>query len=510
MVFISLWQQSHLVFGDDEEKSLSLFSMGQSSMTSPFSLGTNLVLCLLVRSSVASCPAVCLCTSDTLSCGAQGLTRLPLLLPPTTSTLDLSFNRLGWLGPSSFSNLPRLDTLRLANNQLTTLGHGVFHNASSLRHLDLSSNRLRVVEQHYLQGLWRLEELLLYNNRISRVESGMLSGLSSLRKAYFSLNQITEFPFFSIQDHSHPFLIMLDLSSNRLSALPWEDVKALPGSVQKGLYLHNNSLVCDCSMYSVFWHWEQRGFDTVRDFTDEHTCLIYGEARASVSFLRHSRYFQNCTVGKAVSLPMMVSASNVVVNEGERVRLDCQTSLRAKELSYVWVSPSQEYLTQAGFNDTLVSVFPNGTLEIPSARVNDTGVYVCTALDLKHAQNATREVNVTVVRALPDSFSTGYTTLVGCVVTLVLILMYLYLTPCRCGCCKQPQPETSPVTAYDPGTLASIFSPTLGHRDSIKVSSNKHVVFIEPVLVDQNGALRAALATDQATLQWEWDTSGLT
>ncbi|KAJ8016094.1 hypothetical protein DPEC_G00003580 [Dallia pectoralis] len=483
----------------------------QSRMTSLFSLGTNLVLCLLVRSSVGICPSICLCTSDTLSCGAQGLTRLPLLLPPTTSTLDLSYNRLGWLGPGSFSNLPRLDTLGLANNQLSTLGHGVFHNASSLRHLDLSSNRLRVVEQHYLQGLWRLEELLLYNNRISRVESGMLTGLSSLRKAYFSLNQITEFPFFSIQDHSHPFLIMLDLSSNRLSTLPWEDVKALPGSVQKGLYLHNNSLLCDCAMYNVFWHWEQRGFDTIKDFADEHTCLIYGEAHAAVNFLRRTRYFQNCTMGKAISLPMTVLVSNVVASEGERVRLDCQTSLRVKELSYTWVSPNQEYLTQASFNDTLINIFPNGTLEIPSARVNDTGVYVCTALDLKHMQNATKEVNVTVVRALHDSYSTGYTTLLVCVLTLVLILMYLYLTPCRCGCCKQPSPpSTSPVTAFDPGTLASIFSPTLGHRDSLKVSANKRVVFIEPVLVDQNGALRAALGTDQATVQWEWDTSGLT
>ncbi|KAL1021571.1 hypothetical protein UPYG_G00015010 [Umbra pygmaea] len=484
--------------------------MGQRRMTSTLSQGTTLVVCLLVQSSRGSCPSDCLCTSDTLSCGSQGLTRLPLLLPSITSTLDLSFNRLGWLGPGSFSSLPRLDTLRLANNQLTTIGHGVFHNASSLRHLDLSSNRLRVVEQHYLQGLWRLEELLLYNNRITRVEAGMLGGLSSLRKAYFSLNQITEFPFFSIQDHSHPFLIMLDLSSNRLTTLPWEDVKSLPGSVQKGLYLHNNSLLCDCSMYSVFWHWEQRGFDSIRDFMDDLTCLIYGEPHASVSFLRHSRYFQNCTVGKAVSLPVTVLVSNFVVNEGERVRLDCQTSLRGKDLSYVWISPNQEYLTQTNFNDTLINAFPNGTLEIPAARVNDTGVYMCTALDLKHMLNATREVNVTVVRTVPDSFSTGYTTLVGCVVTLVVILMYLYLTPCRCGCCKQPLPPTIPVPAYDPNALASIFSPTLSHRDSTKVSGNKHVVFIEPVLVDQNGALRAALATEQATLQWEWDTSELT
>uniref|UniRef100_A0A674AMD3 Ig-like domain-containing protein n=1 Tax=Salmo trutta TaxID=8032 RepID=A0A674AMD3_SALTR len=431
---------------------------------------TVVLLCLLLHSTDGTYPSICLCTSDTLSCGSQGLTRLPLLLHHTTATLDLSYNRLGWIGPGSFSSLPRLDTLRLANNQLSTIGHGVFHNASSLRHLDLSSNRLQVMEQHCLQGLWRLEELLLYNNRITHVEGGMLSGLSSLRKVYFSLNQITEFPFFSIQDHSHPFLTMLDLSSNRMTTLPWEDVKALPGSVQKGLYLHNNSL---------------RGFDSVREFTEENTCLIYGEPReprASVQILQHSRYFQNCTVGKVVSLPVAVLISNLIVYEGERVQLDCQTSHRGKELSYMWVSPNQEHLTWTSFNDTLINVFPNGTLEIPAARVNDTGVYVCMTRDNKHMLNATREVNVTVVSAMPYSFSTGYTTLLGCVVSLVVILMYLYLTPCRCGCCKQPQ--AIPIPAYNPGTLASIFSPTL---------SNKHVVFIEPMLEDQNGGLRVAL-----------------
>ncbi|XP_046897049.1 amphoterin-induced protein 3 [Hypomesus transpacificus] len=467
------------------------------------------LLCLLLLGcSEGTCPSICLCTADSVSCGSSSLTKLPILLPPTTSTLDLSYNRLAWLGSGSFSSLPRLDTLRLAHNQLTTLGSDVFHNASSLRHLDLSSNKLHVVEQHYFQGLWRLEELLLYNNRIIRVESGMLRGLGNLKKAYFSLNQITDFPFFSIQDHSHPFLTMLDLSSNRMTALPWEDVKALPGSVQKGLYLQNNSLACDCSMYGVFWHWEQRGFDSVKDFMDDLTCLIYGDPRAAIRFLKHSHFFQNCTLGRAVSLPVTVLISSLVVYEGERVRLDCQTSVKGKELSFTWLSPNQEYITLST-NNSLISLFPNGTLEIPAAKMNDSGMYVCTALDYKHMLNATREVNVTIVRATVDSFSTGYTTLLGCVVTLVLILMYLYLTPCRCGCCKQPLPPGMPVSTHDPSTLSSIFSPSLGQRDVAKSQSTRHVVFVESVLEEQNGCLRAALATDQPSLHWEWDTTGL-
>ncbi|XP_061526326.1 amphoterin-induced protein 3-like [Phycodurus eques] len=437
------------------------------------------VLLSLLSPTEETCPSMCLCTSDIVSCSSSGLTKIPKSLPSFSITLDVSHNQISWLGPGSFSKLFRLEDLWMAHNQISSLAYGAFQNASSLRYLDLSSNKLQRVEQHYFQGLWRLEELILFNNKITQVEAGALMGLSSLKKAYFSHNQITQFPFFSIQDRSHPFLTMLDLSSNRITHLPWQDVKALPGLVQRGLFLHNNSLICDCSMYSMFWHWDLRGYDSLRDFTDQHTCSIYGDPRASIQFLRHTRFFNNCTVERAVSLPVTVLLSKVLVSEGQRVRLDCQTSLSSANLSFTWFSPSQGHITQSNVDDTPLTLFANGTLEIQTAKVNDSGLYVCTAVDIKEALNATREINVTVLLPEVESFSTGYTTLLGCVVTMVLILIYLYLTPCRCSCCKQPNPPVIPTATYQPENPAAIFSSCAGGH------IEKHVEFIQPMLIEE-------------------------
>nr|XP_040049706.1 amphoterin-induced protein 3-like [Gasterosteus aculeatus aculeatus] len=457
-------------------------------MTSGPRPGPLLVLLLVLAppGSEEACPSVCLCVSDTVSCSSSGLTKLPLALPSFSTTLDLSHNYFTWLYPGSFQQMPRLENLRMAHNQMASLGQEVFRNASGLRHLDLSSNWLRLVEQHYFQGLWRLEELLLFNNKIAQVEDGALSGLSSLKKAYFSINEISSFPFSSIRDHSHPFLAMLDLSSNRMSRLPWEDVKALPGLAQRGLYLHNNSLICDCSMYSIFWHWNLRGYEPVREFADEHTCTIDGSPRAALRFLRRTRFFRNCTVEKAISLPVTVYLSHVVVTDGARVRLDCKTSLRSPALSFRWLSPSMGPITETAFNDTLVDLLPNGTLDIRAARVNDSGLYVCTAADAKRALNATREVNVTVLLPGPESFNTGFTTLTGCAITLVGILAYLFMTPCRCGCrcCRHPRSPAVSIATYDPDalTLASVLSHPVTEQH--RMQTNRRVAFMDDGLTD--------------------------
>lgn len=446
----------------------------------------------------------CLYASDIFSCTALGLQQVPPEMPASTVTLDLSHNHIKQLGEGSFEGLYRLQTLRLAQNQLTIIQLGAFRNTSGslLRHLDLSSNQLRLLEQQYFCDLPGLEELLLFNNRIVQVESQALAGLRSLHKVYLSHNRLTDFPFFSIQEHSHPDLSLLDLSSNRLPKLPLEDIINLPLTVQQGLYLHNNSLVCECSMFGLFRRWEQSGFASVRDFRREHTCLVYGIQRGMVRFFQHDRYFDKCNLTMMRGL-LTEQNSSVSVRAGAAVVLHCITTLTGQHTTFLWVSPNQEYVAPPGNNGSL-KMYANGSLEILAARAEDSGIYWCMALDQQNHRNETREVNLTVVfhpaGEHHESFNTGFTTLLGCVVSLVLVLMYLYLTPCHCPPC--PKSAATPTTTT-PGqgneagagsAQSSILSPTppaTTEGPGRKVSTNKHVVFLEPIKEQQNGRLRA-------------------
>lgn len=440
----------------------------------------------------------CLCASDILSCSALGLEQVPAEMPVSTVTLDLSHNRLVQLEGGGFGGLSRLETLHLAHNQLTTIQPGAFRNASGalLRHLDLSSNQLRILEQHYFEELSGLEELLLFNNRIVLVESRALGGLGGLRRVYLSHNRLTDFPFFTMQEHPH--LSMLDLSSNRLPKLPLEDISNLPLAVQRGLFLHNNSLVCECSMYALFRRWQHKGYASVKDFLQEHICLIHGIQRGTVRFFQHNRYFEKCNV----TALRQAQESSVSVSAGKATLLHCVTSLSGQHVTFLWVSPNQEYVAPPGNNGSL-KMFPNGSLEIVAASGEDSGIYWCMALDQQRQRNETREVNVTVVlhheSESHEPFNTGFTTLLGCVVSLVLVLMYLYLTPCRCPPCpRAPPPATatpSQGTEAGAGSVqSSILTPTppaTTEGPGRKVSTNKHVVFLEPIREQQNGRLRA-------------------
>nr|XP_020645245.1 amphoterin-induced protein 3 [Pogona vitticeps] len=437
----------------------------------------------------ARCPAVCICTADLLSCVNQSLKQVPDMLPPTATTLDLSHNYIVLLNGSWLAALPRLQTLRINHNKISKITQQVFYNATYLTHLDISFNHLRTVEKYYFEGLVNLKELLLYCNEIVHVDENAFVKLTSLQKIYLSLNNLTQFPFEFIQRLEHPYLRTLDLSTNNLHSIPVEVIKSLPVYIKNGLYFHNNPVRCDCSLEKMLLEWKHHGFSSVQDFKEEHTCKAYANMPSTlIKTFMYSTYFENCS-----SIQMKFATPEVHSKVGESLVIDCKTSLHDDNTTtYQWFSPRHELFMYSKHWDKTHHPFKNGSLKIINAQSSHSGLYVCIAISELQKINMTHKVNVTVQHPkLVETFNTALTTLLGCVVSLVLVLLYLYMPPCRCSrCCKKP---VSP--PQDCSAQSSILSTTPPPMNR-KVSANKHVVFLEPIKDAQNGKVKLAVSED--------------
>ncbi|XP_067159700.1 amphoterin-induced protein 3 [Apteryx mantelli] len=440
------------------------------------------------------CPAVCICTSDLLSCSQQMLQQIPRALPRTATTLDLSHNALTQLHDRWLAALPHLEALHMSHNQIKDLSPQAFHNASYLRHLDMSSNRLHAVKTHYFDALVSLEELLLYNNWITRVDENAFAKLSGLRKVYLSWNNLTNFPFHSVQGLGNYSLRTLDLSSNNLSSIPVEELAVLPENIRNGLYLHNNPMMCSCALYLMLHRWKQQGFSSVKDFFEEHTCKVSDNVpRSLIKFLKYSQMFENCSASPEDLHPLPFPA---LVDQ--TLLITCNTTLPDTATTYMWISPHHEPIKHPGNSNRSLEVYRNGSLKITAAKPWHSGVYVCLAIISPQNFSRMCEVNVTVQYPKPagETFSTGLTTLLGCIVSLLLVLIYLYLTPCRClKCCKKAAPLSPPQECSAQSSILSTTPPATDGPNR-KVSANKHVVFLEPIRETQNGKIRLALSED--------------
>ncbi|XP_037706785.1 amphoterin-induced protein 3 [Choloepus didactylus] len=447
-----------------------------------------------------NCPNKCVCAADLLSCAGLGLQEVPAVLPAAAADLDLSHNALQRLRPGWLAPLSRLRVLRLGHNELGALGRGIFTNASGLRQLDLSSNVLRVLGRHDLDGLGALEKLLLFNNHLARLDENAFHGLGALSHLYLGCNELESFSFDHLYGLRTTHLRTLDLSSNRLGNIRVPELAALPAFLKNGLYLHNNPLPCDCRLYQLLQRWHQRGLNAVRDFAREYMCLAFKVPASRVRFFQHSRIFENCSAAPAHGLER--PEEQLHVQMGRSLRLHCNTSVPAVRVA--WVSPQEELLVAPSSRDGSIEVLADGSLVINTVQQQHAGVFVCLATGPRLHHNQTHEYNVTVhfPHPKPEAFNTGFTTLLGCAVGLVLVLLYLFALPCRgccccchslCHCCHCPR-APSPLQELSAQSL--VLSTTPPDAPSRKASVHKHVVFLEPGRRSLNGRVQLAVAED--------------
>ncbi|XP_062451084.1 amphoterin-induced protein 1 [Rhea pennata] len=437
---------------------------------------------------VAGCPPRCVCASNILSCSQAVLSGVPAPLPRFTAVLDLSHNNVSRLRADwAPGRLAHLHSLLLSHNGLTFVSTEAFAHVPHLRHLDLSSNRLRALDENLFSDLAELEVLLLYNNEIAAVDRTAFENLARLRKLYLSQNHIARFPLELLKEGTRPpRLALLDLSANRLKSLPVAELQGLPAWLRDGLYLHGNPLGCECPLYELFARWHRRQLSAALDFQEELRCLL-PPAKKPVGILAlGSPELLNCSEAKEAVLEAHL---------GETVTLGCDTRLRAVS-AREWLTPAGERLLEEGGNGS-AALLANGSLRLRALRPEDGGTYACSVAG--PVLNETLYVELLVhnftLHGPHDTLNTAYTTLVGCILSVVLVLIYLYLTPCRC-CCRAGDKPAAP---RDDSINSSVLSATPNHSaEAPKEPFGPRSASAAAAARGQNGKFKAGGGTEPA------------
>lgn len=466
--------------------------------------GCRKLLCLLVITVSVSpgasgvCPTTCICATDIVSCTNKNLSKVPGNLFRLIKRLDLSYNRIGLLdsewSPVSFG---KLNTLIIRHNNITSISTGTFSITPNLKCLDLSSNKLKSIKSAVFQELKVLEVLLLYNNHISYLDPSAFGGLSQLQKLYLSGNSLTQFPMdLYVGRFKLTELMFLDVSYNRISSLPMHHINLVSGKQLRGIYLHGNPFVCDCSVYSLLIFWYQRHFSPMMDFKSDYTCYLWSDSRHSHPIPLLQDRFMNCSdsiINGSFHALGFIHEAQV----GVRLVVHCDSKTSNANTDFRWVSPHNKLLEPEKEMENF-HVFHNGSLVIKSPRFEDAGVYSCIAINRHRLLNETVDVTINVSNFTTnrshahEAFNTAFTTLAACVASIILVLLYLYLTPCPCKCKTKRQKNmlsqsSAPSSVLSPGPTGD--APT----DERKASAGKRVVFLEPLkdtTAGQNGKVK--------------------
>uniref|UniRef100_A0A8C2XDB9 Adhesion molecule with Ig like domain 1 n=1 Tax=Cyclopterus lumpus TaxID=8103 RepID=A0A8C2XDB9_CYCLU len=444
------------------------------------------------------CHKTCVCASNIVSCSKINLTNVPITLPQYTAVLDLSFNTITKLRAEwTPVTLDRLHSLLLSHNGLTFLSSEAFVNVKKLQYLDLSSNGIRQLDEYIFEPLEHLEVLLLYSNRISQIDRTAFSGLLSLQKLYLSHNQISRFPLELVKERSRlETLRLLDVSSNRIKALSLNELMALPAWIKNGLYFHNNPLPCSCELHKVVARWYLKELSSATDFRGSHTCLLPGQQKEKIAIMDLNKVYLNCTE--------VISMDKIAYLEQSLV-LDCDT--RERNMMKSWVLPGNTPVSPAC--KTAVMRPDDGSLQIGPLKAEDSGVYTCYATS--ESFNETVYVTVMVFNSTEigglENLKTAYTTLIGCLVSLVMVLIYLYLTPCRYACCPgQGLEKSDPRDSLHSSTVSISHAHVEKGQDRVVGGgfANKHGAFLQPKdQLEQNGRLNPIGEEEE---EWQRDT----
>ncbi|XP_072551767.1 leucine-rich repeat and fibronectin type III domain-containing protein 1-like protein [Salminus brasiliensis] len=356
------------------------------------------------------CPKRCTCQnllpSYTVLCAKTGLLFVPPNIDRQTAELRLMDNFITTLRHRDFANMSSLIHLTLSRNTISLILPYAFADLQDLHALHLDANRLTTLDDTHLQGLVNLRHLILANNQLHSISDGAFQDfLETLEDLDLSYNNLADIPWDTIAllasvntlslDHNliefvpegifsnlHK-LARLDMTSNKLKKIPPDPLflripvyAKMKGSPLTALVLSfgGNPLHCNCELV-----WLRR---LTRE-DDLETCASPKELSG--------KYFWTIREEEFVCEPPMITrhTSKMFVMEGQEVSLRCR-SVGDPEPTTHWVSPDGKLIG----NTSRTTAFENGSLDILTATVKDSGVFTCIASNA--AGEATAPVELVV------------------------------------------------------------------------------------------------------------------
>ncbi|KAF4101756.1 leucine-rich repeat and fibronectin type III domain-containing protein 1-like protein [Onychostoma macrolepis] len=372
-----------------------------------------LLLCLALFSMPSYamlCPKRCTCQnllpSYTVLCAKTGLLFVPPNIDRQTAELRLMDNFITTLRHQDFANMSSLIHLTLSRNTISQIRPYAFADLQDLHALHLDGNRLTVLDDTHLQGLVNLRHLILANNQLHSISDGAFQDfLETLEDLDLSYNNLVDLPWDTVAmlasvntislDHNliefvpegifsnlHK-LARLDMTSNKLKKIPPDPLflripvyAKMKGSPLTALVLSfgGNPLHCNCELV-----WLRR---LTRE-DDLETCASPRDLAG--------KYFWTIREEEFVCEPPMITrhTSKMFVMEGQEVSLRCR-SVGDPEPTVHWVSPDGKLIG----NTSRTICYENGSLDILTATVKDSGVFTCIASNA--AGEATAPVELVV------------------------------------------------------------------------------------------------------------------
>ncbi|XP_078620650.1 leucine-rich repeat-containing protein Bf66946-like [Branchiostoma floridae x Branchiostoma japonicum] len=106
-------------------------------------------LFVLAETDEPDCPPPCSCSDQygelVVSCGGQGIARIPEHIPASVTWLDLKYNNITKVTSKSFKDITQVKGINLSHNRIRKISADAFKNLKHLDNLDLSQNMLKTI-----------------------------------------------------------------------------------------------------------------------------------------------------------------------------------------------------------------------------------------------------------------------------------------------------------------------------------------------------------------------------